>query len=916
STPDAYLVIDRKKIASPSPSWSKLLRSTPATGIGSYNEVQTREENVEFSLTGAAVITIPVESRRDRDKLAVDAGDVSAETTKTTDTPTATEVKPAVTISEADDNDLPDIGDDDDAVRRPSRNDLQRLFEKSQFLSDMKTWRRLAEPQQNMPRREPGDRPITPSVTSPTPAPTPNATPSPSPTPAPTILPIDNGKGVGRPALRWVQGSPADFLRGNFERTQVVNDGTIRLSPAVAQIATTSEAFAWSIAGDSRGTVYLGTGNNARILKIDVSGRTTTLYDGEEVGVTALTTDAEGNLYAGLSPGGRVLRFSPDGKYSRIFDSSDTFVWALEWDDNALLIGTGGESGKIFRLRNAASAESVRGENSLVPLASLGQNHVRALAVRGPQIFAGTGGEGVLYRVNSASGEAKALYQADAASTTTKNAQTEILAVVAAPDGVYFGTFGSGTVYRWNETSGVVPVYPSPQQSVFAMRRAADGKIYVATGDKGIVYQLTPAESVSDVRVARLLEPTQLQALSLAIAPASGNLLIGTGNNAAAYRVALGASGEPGLFTSPVFDAKNIVQWGALRALGEADFETRSGNTVEPDESWSAWQTVERNDLGEMRVVSSPARYLQYRAKLGAGKDPNVGISRVEVVYRARNVAPAVALAAPKSGDFVKGKKTFSWTGTDANEDTLRYRLWLSKDGGEWQPVELKNPTTTSFEVDTTKFGDGVYRARVEASDAARNPDEPLRTENISAPFIVDNTAPQIDFSAVRSGDSSELRLEATATDALSPITSAEWRVKPSARTTATPKPAAAPAPTATTSTTTTTTTVTTTTGALATTAPATNSSASTPGTAATPASTTESPLSTPVLVSPTIRADEKDGDDWQAVSAADGIFDSRRERLLAVLNPELLAKATSRQIELRVRDAAGNTTVVTVALP
>jgi hypothetical protein len=146
-----------------------------------------------------------------------------------------------------------------------------------------------------------------PGMTTPTPVRTrhrqrPDATPTPS---------SDGSKTLGRAAQRWIQSSQEEFARGEFEGAQVTNTGTIQIAPTGKLLATTTEPFAWSIAADGRGNTYLGTGNEARIIRIDASGTTSTLYDGREVAVTALTTDAAGNLYAGVSPGGRILRFTP-----------------------------------------------------------------------------------------------------------------------------------------------------------------------------------------------------------------------------------------------------------------------------------------------------------------------------------------------------------------------------------------------------------------------------------------------------------------------------------------------------------------------------------------------------------------------------------------------------------------------------
>lgn len=934
STSDTFLLVDRVKVSDPAPIWTKLLRNSASTVIGTYNEVITRREKTEYSLSGAQTITIPVESLKDRDKLTV---------TSDTTTPTA---KPDITITtESTDGTISaaataegeEAGEAAKAGFSPRR--IEKLFNSAPFLADMKAWKRMVEA---VPGREQPVRPVTPTVTSPTPTPTPSATPTPTPVPTPVVLPVDGGKGVGRPALSWVQASPTDFLRGTFDRAQVSSEGAIRLSPPTKLLATTAEAFAWSIAGDNAGNVYLGTGNKARILKINAKGEVSTLYEGSEVAVTALTTDSAGNVYAGVSPGGRVYSFSPSGQKSLVFDSRQTFVWALDWDAAGnLLVGTGGAKGKLYRVRHNSDAKNYGAalySANATPLATVEQKHIRAIAVRGQEIFVGTAGDGVLYKIDAGTGAATALYETgnDAGGTTAVVAAgvaqpaTEITSVVAAPEGVYFGALNSGTIFRWTEDVGVVAIYPSPQQSVYALKRTADGRLFAATGDKGIVYQIVPAENPSNVRGARILEPTQLQGVTLAVSPA-GDLLVGTANNAAAYRVSLAANNTEatsGSFTSAVFDAKNTVRWGALRVIGNATVETRSGNTADPDGTWSAWQAVERNDLGETRIVSPGGRYLQYRAHLTVpnGEDVNgstaPALQRVEIVYRAKNLPPTVAFTSPRGGEFWNKKKKLTWAGTDPNSDTLDYRLSISGDDGKtWQAVALTDESTASFDLDTSKYTDGVYRARVIASDAGRNPDEPLTDESIGAPFVIDNTVPVLGTPVVVTQPDGSVRISVTATDAFSPIVSAAWRVAPVKPVTPTPTPTPAPiaapvpakaaekpaktkgkkeAP------------------APAATAAATAASATTAGTSttATPAATLAATAITTVAVEakPEIKTEEEDK--WLATVTEDGLFDSRRETVIAIVPTDKTAGSKGRSVEVRIRDAADNVATLTINLP
>jgi len=995
STPRAFLLVDRTKVPNPPGSWSRLLRQSSSSSVAAYNETQTQTVTVDYSLSGNQFLAIPVESIKRSDQNSPDAS--GAAVPNATDSPAG--VAPSVSSSSA--TIASTSGDIDSAAigalhSLPSKafggqssapasgfrafeNALQRGLGHSGFagkFSPIEYSIGDAQPLQMQPLQAPANpnapqpqNPIAPSAGSlvrPTPSVPgpPSATPTPIPTPTPSPTPpTDNGTNLGRPALRWVQNSAQEFTRGDFSGAQVTSDGAIQLSPRVRQLATTAEPFAWSVAGDKAGNTFIGTGNNARIYKINAHGDKTVIYNGKEVAVTAMTTDDAGNLYAGVSPDGKVLRFAPGSSAPVPIFQKGTFVWALKFDDQGrLLIGTGGEKGELYRLDKPAELKAIPlaingrllihgnipeiGTLFHAPFATVPQNHIRAIATRGNDIFIGTSDDGVLYRVDGSTGKTTALYEVtpsggsgdlaqlaaaipDASGATSGNASiasatgvvapasvasitssgSEILAVAALPDGVYFGTSSNGSLYRWTE-SGVSVVYPTPQSSIYALQVAPDGSLLAGTGEKGIVYQFRIGTNPNNTTGARLLEPTQTQALSMAIAP-GGDLLIGTGNNAAVYRASLSNIAN-GTYTSNVFDAKNIVQWGNLRTIGSGvSLQTRSGNTLDPDTTWSSWQNASRNDLGELRVASPSARYLQYRATLNvsdAARKPQ--LSRIEVAYRAKNSAPQVAWTAPAGGEFWRATKKLTWVSQDADNDRLRYMLSVSSDDGTtWKAIDSKELTTTSFDLDTTKYSDGNYRLKVEASDVLSNPDDPQTDSQVSAPFTIDNTAPKLVANAPTSTGTTASRLAATATDATSAISGAEWRFVGAN----TPKATPAATPTASSSTRTT---------AKAPAGSAGRSNRGDGNVASTRGSTASSASITLVPAKPdTTVATSNASEEWHAMAAEDGIFDSRREDVVANIEKSDLDAARTKfgagmQIEIRARDAAGNGATMKIALP
>lgn len=900
STPRTFLQLDQQKLPSPPPSWSRLMRSSQSSAIGSYNEVEERRELLDWVILGSQLLAIPVENPDQRTPARTLPGTTPGATRPITDTNT-----PGPRPVAPGDGD--DMALEESALYSTAPSTFPTLFavpsnsrfdgwtDAAPFLQQIKVLQHLAtqERLQDKPQDKPQEKPKDPKdITVPPPpgsgatiappetpkTPAPAATPTPRPTPVPTPMP--DPKTIGRPAQSWVQDGGEDFLGGRFDRTLLTSDGQIRLAPTSKTLTNTADPFVWSVAGDASGNVFLGTGSTARIWKVDAAGNRTLFFSSDDVAVTALTTDSAGNLYAALTPGGRLLRLSSTGTPTTIFRAGQDYIWALEWDaQKRLLVGSGGSQGKIFRLNDATTrAQSrIEDEKPLAEggslLASVPQKHIRALSVRGSDIFAGTGGgaptgSGVLLRVDGGSGATQALAEAPPGTLLT---DSEVLAVAAAPEGIYFGTSGNGTIYRWTPTGGTEALYPSPQQAVYALRRTGDGGILAGTGNKGVVYLLMPGQNANDSIAARLLEPDQQQALAVALAP-NDDLLIGTGNSGAAYRLSL-SDRTGGIYTSSVLDAKNLVRWGAVRYTGRGvTLETRSGNTNDPDKTWSPWQSALINDLGEWRVGSPDARFLQYRVRLNP-QEKTPALVRVEILYRSKNSPPVVTLSAPVGGEFWRSKKKLTWSGKDPDTDTLRYRASISSDEGTtWKPLELTSPETASFELDTSKWPDGAYVVRVEGDDAVRNPEDPQSDQSVSLPFTIDNALPRIEITVRR--ENGQLLLTGTAQDTLSPIAGAEWRLLP-----ATPEKSD-------------------------------GKDSDGKDSAKSDTKTTTTPEDSKL---PT-RAKE---DAWQAVAPADGLFDSRRENLTAILDVLTLKEQTTpRKIEVRTEDAAGNSVKVELALP
>jgi sugar lactone lactonase YvrE len=492
---------------------------------------------------------------------------------------------------------------------------------------------------------------------------------------------------AGGPVV-WVTSSRAERLQGEARGVSVTDTGTLMLAPRFTQVFDTEQAYVWSSAADSAGTVYLGTGHDGRIFRVGSDGRGSLLYDAAELDVTALVVGADGALYAGTSPDGKVYRVGSDGRAEVYFDPPDKYIWSLAlMRDGALAIGTG-DNGKLYRVRAAGAAPDA----SL--LIDVNETHIISLAVdRQGNLVAGTDPGGLVLRV-SPEGKAFALYDSPL---------REIHALAAAADGSIYAlalsdaatgprmssppqTAGQGgaqgasgvsvtitsadvetaqpatfaaaqaqqarsrndlqsarsAVFRILPDGGTDVLWSSSTVTAFAVAPAPQGgSVLVGTSDKGRIYSVT-----DDGRDTLLVQSSEDQISSFVVR--GREVFAASSNQGKLFRFA-GEPNSEGTYESPVRDARLVAEWGRIwwRGHGQVELQTRTGNTERPDITWSDWSAPYRDPAGAS-VVSPRARFIQWRAVLrtptagGTNGAAEARVDDVSLAYLPRNVAPEI----------------------------------------------------------------------------------------------------------------------------------------------------------------------------------------------------------------------------------------------------------------------------------
>lgn len=443
--------------------------------------------------------------------------------------------------------------------------------------------------------------------------------------------------------------------------------------------------------------------------------------------VSALAINSKGEIFAASAPGSEIYRV--DGhELKPVCKVSESIVSALTCDHDNLYIGTCG-SGRVYTL-NTVSGKSAE------PLCDSGQAHITALnfCEREHKLYIGTAEKGCVYSVEG--NKLKAEFESG----------EHIVTGVARDNSgnLFVSTAGAGKLIR---------VMPSGQIDVVATSEAFYTMHYDSRSDH--VYcgdaegDITRVEIDSLTDQARFLPVchTEQEAVN-ALDVWEGKLYCGTSNNAQLRSFALAAgadsnsqanfTGSP-IYESPVHDAGRTAVWSRLRladSFGQSNdalnrlvrVETRSGESSQPDPSWSQWNPAAL-DVDGYGLKSPAARYLQYRLVWKLDKMPRQSdllVSRVDTTFQASNQLPSFSVVSLKNGDSLSDTVSVTVTGGDQDADNLALSLDLSDDSGKtWKTLvsDLRSRPDKEAEKLKKKGKDESKDASRESGDSATSKD-------------------------------------------------------------------------------------------------------------------------------------------------------------------------------------------------
>src|SRR5262245_22932803 len=123
-----------------------------------------------------------------------------------------------------------------------------------------------------------------------------------------------------------------DVLKGDVENLSVDSRGELSLGPATELVYETAAPFLWSIVAQADGSLFVGSGNEGKVFKVDPQGKGSVFFDSGELEVHALAPAPGGGLYVGTSPDGKIYLVDRNGSAKPFFDPEEKYIWSLTVD--------------------------------------------------------------------------------------------------------------------------------------------------------------------------------------------------------------------------------------------------------------------------------------------------------------------------------------------------------------------------------------------------------------------------------------------------------------------------------------------------------------------------------------------------------------------------------------------------------
>jgi hypothetical protein len=499
--------------------------------------------------------------------------------------------------------------------------------------------------------------------------------------------------------------------------------------------------YIWDLAFDDQGRLYIATGDNGEIFRVDKAGQGSVYFKSDEAHIRVLAMDPKGNLIAGSDGSGLVYRISPAGEGFVLYSAPRKEITALAVD----------AAGNIY----AAGTGEKRG-------AATGPNVPQSIPAPVPPPGAPPAGAPFVGSVNLAGSDVYRIAPDGSPEKLWSSHEDVVYALAFEANGqLVAGTGNKGRIYRIDKTGDFADLLKASASQVTAFAKAPGGGLYCSSSNLGKVFLMSSAPEAegtfeSDVQDAKIFSRWGRAEVrgrgNFELYARSGNVDNPDRNWSPWTRIDLGKDARVEV------PAARFIQWRAV---------LRPANpSTEVDEVAINYLPKNVAPVVEEVVVQVGAHFQS---------QPHMTAAETFVVGATPPAAPHVDLVPAATKD--RSSIAVRWSAHDDNDDTLVYSVYYRGDN-QRQWTLLKSGISDKFySFDSGLLPDGGYTIKVVASDAPSHTPEEARThEKESQRFDVDNTAPRIEHLAARL-EGQQLHVTFQATDDASPIKRAEYSV-------------------------------------------------------------------------------------------------------------------------------------------
>jgi hypothetical protein len=265
----------------------------------------------------------------------------------------------------------------------------------------------------------------------------------------------------------WEQSKFDELTKGTATGVAIRSAGGLELAPAFKLLYATPSTYIWAVAADDAGNVYAATGAPARVYRITPDGKSTIIFEPQELQVQTLEVAPGGVIYAATAPDGKVYKIEHKAGEKNAANSV-----------TARSSGTGSEDKNSDKSSDKNSAKPALDPawTSSVYFAP-GTKYIWDLLLdKAGNLYVATGDHGEIYKV-TAKGEHSLFFKSD---------ETHIRVLALDPKGnLIAGTDGSGLVYRISPAGEGFVLYSAPKKEITALTLDREGNIYAAAvGEK------------------------------------------------------------------------------------------------------------------------------------------------------------------------------------------------------------------------------------------------------------------------------------------------------------------------------------------------------------------------------------------------------------------------------------------------